>query len=60
MDEETKYSSVGRGYEDVGDDDDDQHMNDHNYETFGGPVAMVCGSTFQNISSGVAFSGRAQ
>lgn len=58
MDEETKYSSVGRGYEDVGDDDDDQHMDDHNDETFGGPVAMICGSASQNISSSTPLSGR--
>lgn len=57
MDEETKYSSVGRGYEDVGDDDDDQHMNDHNDETFGEPVTMICASTFQDISSSTHLSG---
>lgn len=48
MDEETKYSSVGRGYQDVGDDVEDQHIDDLNDETFGGSVVLVCTSVSQN------------
>lgn len=49
MDEESKYSSVLRGCEELGgDDDDDQNMNDHNDETFGESVTMNFGSTLKS------------
>ncbi|XP_073388244.1 uncharacterized protein [Physcomitrium patens] len=41
LDEETKYSSVGRGFQDEGDDDEDLHIDDRNDETFGEPVTSV-------------------
>lgn len=58
MDEETKYSSVGRGYRDVGDNDEDQHMDVHNNETFGAPLSLVCASTSMNDNSCTSISGR--
>jgi len=58
MDEETKYSSVGRVYQDVGDDFEDQRMDDLNDETFGGSVVLVSASISQNSSSSSPLSGR--
>jgi hypothetical protein len=58
MDEETKYSSVGRDYQDFGDDDGDQHMDAHNNETFGGQLSLVCSSTSTNDISYAPISGR--
>jgi hypothetical protein len=36
MDKESRYSSVLHAEKDVGEDDEDGHIDDHNDETFGG------------------------
>ncbi|KAG0573034.1 hypothetical protein KC19_VG143000 [Ceratodon purpureus] len=58
MDEETKYSAVGRANKDAGDDDEDQHVDDLNEETFGGSVVLICSSVSQGSSLSTPFSGQ--
>jgi hypothetical protein len=45
MDEESRYSSVLRGEKDMGEDDEDGHIDGHNDETFGGSFAPPTAST---------------
>ncbi|KAH8945362.1 hypothetical protein BDL97_12G037600 [Sphagnum fallax] len=45
MDEESRYSSVLRGEKDMGEDDEDGHVDAHNDETFGGSFAPPTAST---------------
>lgn len=53
MDEESRYSSVIRGDKDVGEDDEDHHIDDRNDETFGAPpTSSISGDS--NASTPVA------
>ena len=58
MDEETKYSSVGREFQDVGVDDEDQDIDAQNFETFGAQVPVVCANTSTNEDSCAPILGR--
>ncbi|KAH9559096.1 hypothetical protein CY35_06G041800 [Sphagnum magellanicum] len=52
MDEESRYSSVLRAEKDVGEDDEDGHIDDHNDETFGGvSFAPLTASTSDSNTS---------
>lgn len=57
MDEESRFSSVLRGEKDIGEDDEDHHIDDRNDETFGGSFDRPSGSGSGDSNSSTPLAG---
>uniref|UniRef100_A0A5B7ASW3 Putative polyadenylate-binding protein-interacting protein 4 isoform X1 n=1 Tax=Davidia involucrata TaxID=16924 RepID=A0A5B7ASW3_DAVIN len=58
IDEETRFSSVFRGFDDSGyDDNEDILLDSHNNETFGGASGSIVSRSFTDVTSGKSNDG---